>query len=195
VDDVPILGRGDEHNLLRQFEAQYGAPAYIRRARQVENAWEQLLHRCRLQRDEWLLMVRIRLGLLQGLAGDWAALLPLLADEEQLGVLRYLEAEVQPRLRAPVEPTSWTWTLRRGLRELNASLERFNERWRNFLPEVDLTVVNELRDGYNRYYLLEKECAVRSARVARQGYHPLEPATTADVVAALPPLPVPRLKR
>ena len=106
MDDVPILGRGDDHHLLKTFEAQYDAPAYVRRARQVEDAWEGLLQRCRQQRDEWLAMVRTRLGLLRGLAGDWRALGPWLADEGQVEVLRHLEALLQPRLRAPVEPTS-----------------------------------------------------------------------------------------
>jgi hypothetical protein len=194
VDDVPILGRGADHYLVKMFEAQYDAPAYVRRARQVEDAWESLVHRCRQQRDEWLGMARVRLGLLRGLAGDWAALRPLLADDDQLGALRHLEALLQPRLRSPVERTSSARALRRALRELVESLERFNQRWQAFLPGVDLTHVNELRDGYNRYYLLEKECAVRSARVARQGFRRLEPATTDALESVLPALPVPRLK-
>jgi hypothetical protein len=193
VDDVPILGGGDDR-LFKTFEAQYDAPAYVRRARQVEDAWEGILHRCRRQRDEWLGMVRTRLGLLRGLAGDWAALRPWLTDDEQVAVLQHLEALLQPRLRVPVQRTSSGWALRRALRELNESLERFNRRWQAFLPGVDLTQVNELRDGYNRYYLLEKECAVRSVRVARQGFRRLEPLTTEAVAAALPALPVPRLK-
>jgi hypothetical protein len=193
VDHVPIIGRGDEYHLLRTFEAQYDAPAYVRRAREVEAAWEQLLYRCRQQRDEWLLMVRVRLGLLRGLAGRWEALLPLLADEAEVAVLGRLEEELRPRLRSPVEPTSSARVLRRALRELAESLERFNGRWRAFLPEVDLTRVNQLREGYNCYYLLEKECAVRSASVARRGFRKLAPATPADVGAALPLLPVPRL--
>jgi len=84
--------------------------------------------------------------------------------------------------------------LRRSLRELNESLEHFNERWQAFLSKVDLTAVNEMRDGYNRYYVLEKECAVRSARIARQGFIPLEPLTIDDVIAEFPLLPVPRLR-
>jgi hypothetical protein len=189
-----MLGRGDELHLLKTFEAQYDAPAYVRRARQVEDAWDGVLHRCRQQRDEWLVMVRTRLGLLRGLAGDWGPLGPWLADGDQVAVLEHLEALLQPRLRAPVEPTSSGRALRRALRELTDSLERFNRRWQAFLPGVDLTQVNELRDGYNRYYLLEKECAVRSARVARQGFRRLEPLTTEALAAVLPPLPVPRLK-
>ena len=56
------------------------------------------------------------------------------------------------------------------------------------LLTVDLARVNQLRDGYNRYYVLEKECAVRSPKVARQGFRPLPPLTTADLAAELPPL-------
>ena len=59
------------------------------------------------------------------------------------------------------------------------------------LEETDLTEVNALREGYNRYYLLEKECAVRSARLARQGFRRLEPVTLEELAALLPPLPVP----
>jgi hypothetical protein len=73
------------------------------------------------------------------------------------------------------------------------SLERFNQRWRKFLPTVDLTAVNRLREDYNRYYLLEKECAVRSSVVARRGYSPLQPVTVDDLADVLPLLPVPQL--
>jgi hypothetical protein len=59
---------------------------------------------------------------------------------------------------------------------------------------VDLSQVNALRDGYNRYYVLEKECASRSPRTARHGFRPLPPLTADDLAALLPPLPVPRGK-
>src|SRR5207244_3829950 len=104
-----------------------------------------------------------------------------------------LHDELQPRLRVPVEPATAPRTLRRALRELAESIERFNQRWLKHLPTVDLTQVNQLRDGYNRYYLLEKECSVRSALVARQGFQRLEPLTVDDLIAQVPPLVVPRL--
>jgi hypothetical protein len=63
-----------------------------------------------------------------------------------------------------------------------------------FLANVDLTAVNELREGYNRYYVLEKECAVRSARIARQGFTPLPPLTHDELMSQFPLLPVPRLR-
>ncbi len=81
----------------------------------------------------------------------------------------------------------------RALRELNESLESFNRRWRAFLEGVNLAHVNELREGYNRYYVLEKECALRSPFLARQGFVRMPPATVADIAALLPPLPIPRL--
>jgi hypothetical protein len=193
VDDIPILGRGDDHRALQHFVAQYGAPAYVRRARQVQEAFDNLLARCGRQREEWLALVRVRLGTLQALAGDWGVFRPWLVDETQIDLLQELAVTLSPRLRAPVERTSSPRLLRRALGELRDSLEHFNRRWLAFLPTVELAEVNELRQGYNRYYLLEKECAVRSARVARQGYRPLPLLTSADLAALLPPLPVPRI--
>jgi hypothetical protein len=193
VDDIPIPGR-EEGNLVQRFVAHYDAPAYVRRARRVHDAYEALLQRCRRKRDEWLCMTRIRIGLLHMLAGEWGALLPWLADPEQVQILRQLHATLEPQLRHQVERTTSARLLRRGLRELNESITLFNRRWETFLPTVDLTHVNELRDGYNRYYLLEKECAMRSARLARQGFSRLDPVTLAELAGVLPTLPVPQLK-
>jgi hypothetical protein len=81
--------------------------------------------------------------------------------------------------------------LRAALRELIDSLERFNRRWRGYVTALDLTAVNRERDGYNRYFVLEKECAVRSAKIARHGFAPLPPLTHADLLAEFPELPVP----
>jgi hypothetical protein len=158
----------------------------------VEEALAQLLARCRGQRNEWLGMVRVRLGRLRCLAGDWAVLRPLLADDDQVNLLRRLDAELRPQLRLPPKPTDSARVLGRALAELRASLERFNRRWLAYLGEVDLAPVNELREGYNRYYVLEKECALRSARLARAGFCRLEPLAAEELAARLPPLPLPR---
>jgi hypothetical protein len=136
----------------------------------------------------------MRIGMLHALAGDWDNLRPLLADDDQLDILRYHLAALAAPQRAPVEPTESHRTLRHALQELRESLEYFNERWREFISNVDLTAINELRDGYNRYYVLEKECAVRSARVARQGFVRLEPLTTGELMVQFPLLAVPRMR-
>jgi hypothetical protein len=191
MENVPILGSEDERNFVNRFLSYHGAPAYVRRAREVEEAFRALVESCRRQREQLLGLVRIRLGTLRNLAGDWDRLRALL-DEEQLEVVRKLHDELRPRLRVEVSATSSARALRRALHELRASLELFNRRWARFLRELDLRPLNVLRDGYNRYYVIEKECAVRSPQLARAGFRPLEPATAADLETLLPPLPVPQ---
>jgi hypothetical protein len=189
VEEIPILSGDDPSHAVKLFIAQYDAPAYIRRARQVEEALTQLVERCRQQRDQWLKMARLRLGFLKARAGDWNALLPWLADEDQLETLRQLDLALSPQLRVPIAPTRSARILKRLLRELHESLERFDTRWQRYLASIDLTQVNRLIDGYNRYYLLEKECVFRSARLARQGFRPLEPMTVERLQRLLPRLP------
>jgi hypothetical protein len=164
----------------------------VRRAHNVEAAWLGVLDTARKRREEWLHLVRLRLGVLQALAGDWSVLATHLSDEEQLAILQRLADELRPALRAPVAMTTSQRVLRHALAELVESLARFNERWRTYLDGVDLSDVNRLRADYNRFYVLEKECVVRSPVIARQGFRPLPPASRADVEAALPLLGVPR---
>lgn len=194
MEEEIILGRDGAEEAVKRFLSQYDAPAYIRRARGVEAAVEQLLDYCRRRRAEWLEIVRLRIAMLHALAGDWNNLLHFVADEHQLDILRYHLAALASVLRAPVQPTTSARALRRALHELHESLQRFNQRWQGFLASVDLTSINELREDYNRYYVLEKECAVRSARVARQGFVPLPPFTLDDLASQFPLLPVPLLR-
>jgi hypothetical protein len=130
---------------------------------------------------------------LRALAPDWHRLAPLLA-EGQLGLLQRFELVLgsgTPSL--PAAATSRR-VLRRALHELAESIEYFNKRWSAFLQGFDLGPLNALRDGYNRYYLLEKECAIGSARIARQGFVVLPPLAVDDLKKCFPLLPVPRLK-
>jgi hypothetical protein len=190
VDSVPLLNR-DENAIFKQVLGQYDAPAYMRRARQVQAAYEELLRRCQHQRDVWLPMVRLRISVLAAwLGGDWDRLGPWLLGDE-IAALRNLHAQLGRPLRVPLEPTTSTRKLQQALRQLKESAERFDLRWQAFLPTVDLREVNALRDGYNRYYVLEKECAVRSFRLARQGFRPLELLTVEDLAALFPLLAVP----
>jgi hypothetical protein len=191
VQPTPNLGQDDDR-LLKAVMRQYDVPAYVRRARRVEDALEDLIGQCRLKRAEWLGLVRIRLATLHGLAGSWSRLRPYLADDRQCEILVELCRELAPELRIPVEATTSARQLRRGLHELRESLARFNCRWREFLAQIDLSAVNEARDGYNRYYVLEKECAVRSPVAARYGFRRLEPITRAEIAESFPELQVPR---
>jgi hypothetical protein len=184
----------DPDQAAKLVAGQYDAPAYARRGQQMQNALDALLAQCRRQREEWLDMVRLRLGVLQALAGAWSALRPFLADDAQVRILEQLAAELKPSLRLPVEATTSARRLGHALDELRGSLNRFNRRWPAYLATVDLTRVNQLIDGYNRYYVLEKECVVRSAPLARHGFTPHELLSVAGLTALMPQLPVPALK-
>jgi hypothetical protein len=193
LEEIPILARSDNDRVVRRVLGHYDAPAFIRRARRVQEALDSLLVSCRQQREQWLRMPRLHLGVLKGLASDWHRLRPWLIDDDQLVLLRDLETELAPQLRLKIEPTSSGRMLHRVLRTLRDSLETFNRRWLEFLATFDLTSVNEARDGYNRYYLLEKECAMRSVRLARQGFKRLESLTIGELMTMLPILPIPKL--
>jgi hypothetical protein len=124
-----------------------------------------------------LVMVRMHLETLHALAGHGDTL-RLLLQEGEVNALEILHSELNPRPRSEVAPTTSMRSLRRALGKLAESIERFNRRWLAYLPSVDLSAV------------LEKECAVRSSRLAQQGFRPLKPLTLEDLQALLPPLPV-----
>ncbi|HVS34713.1 MAG TPA: hypothetical protein VMS17_03965, partial [Gemmataceae bacterium] len=128
MDDALVSDCGD-----RLFESRFGPPAYVRRARAVQDAFDALAAQCRRERDERLGMVRTRLGMLYALAGSWDAVRPFLLDDEQVILLQRLHTELTPKLREVIEPTTSPWALRRALRELAESIDRFNRLWREFL--------------------------------------------------------------
>ena len=165
--------------------------AFIRRAKLVETTWSCLLDACARARLERLAFVRLRLGQMRALAGDWDVIRASLPHDDDFAFLQRLHDELQPRLRLPLEATTSKRVLRNAAFELVEAMEMFNGRWERWLAKVDLTPVNRAREDYNRYYLFEKECAVGSARVARIGFVKLTPVTSADVASHFPLLPLP----
>lgn len=191
MDDITIPDRDSIE--FQQMLAANDGPAYARRARRVHDALAQLFADARRQREQWLTFVRVSLGMLGALAGSWEAVRPLVRDDDSLDLLRRLHDDLQPRLRVAVAPTTSRRQLKRTLAELVAGLERFNRRWQEYVGKLDLRPINELRDGYNRWYVLEKECALRNPALARAGFQRLPPLTLDDVLQHLPLLGVPRL--
>ena len=82
----------------------------------------------------------------------------------------------------------------RSARRLIVSFERFNERWENFIDRLSLERVNQLRDNYNRYYVIEKECAVRSLQTAQRGFELMKPASLGEIRKLFPLLAVPQIQ-
>lgn len=168
----------------------FDTPAYMRRARDTEAAWNAVVSRCRRQRDQWLKIPRLRLT-------EW-----LRANRRgpaNAGSDQFISVEAQPaliklakdwQLDAKIDPPIAVRSdLPTLFRQLVESFDRFNQRWTTFLNDFDLQQVNQLRRDYNEYYVLEKECAVLSAKVARQGFKPLPDATTDDLRLLFPLLP------
>lgn len=162
-------------------------PAYLRRAQRLESTLERLLTQCERRREELLASVRLRLR-------QWNR---RVAEEPAAMTKRSLEcrdqlASVNASLFAPGDrttshgpaaPAEVAW------RDLLASLARFNRRWASHVERIDTREANKQIDDYNRHYLFEKECALRSASLAARGYRPIEPVTTEWILTRLPLLP------
>jgi hypothetical protein len=189
MSPVPSGDAAGEQRLWRQLQAAGGVPAFALRAQRTEQAFQTLLEQCRQQRTLYLRGVRWAFLRLRCLAAEPAALLPLLRDAAQLDTLALIEKEAGPWPVCPGRKASPA-RQRRALEELCQAIERFNRRWRNYLEQLDLTPLNALREDYNRYYLLEKECFLGSPRLARQGFQPLPPLTVDELLRLLPLLPM-----
>lgn len=183
----------DDHRIFQQVMAGFDAPAFLRRARQVEDAWNDLLETCRHKRAHLLEMPRLRLARFVKLTEPGSPDSGEICPPADLSYLQELHREWKPQLRSVVRPARTRAEILHALAHLARSFERFNRRWREFVRDLDLAHVNELRDGYNRFYVLEKECALFSSRIAREGFVPLPRAELNDVIEAFPLLKVPHV--
>lgn len=181
---------GDEELLtFQRFMLAFDTPAYLRRARQVEGEWRHLVAVCERERQRLLELPRLRLTQLFAAADAvrHPEQLPFEAGLRQ--TLLELYRGWNCTLRTNVAVARRPADLQLYVRRLAEAFARFNQQFAAYLAAVDLGPVNRLRDGYNRFYLIEKECAVRSVQTARQGYEPLPPATLDDLRRLFPPLP------
>lgn len=191
-DELAIPSRAANAEQFRQVLVAHGGPAFLRRAAEVNTAYDRLLEGCRKERRELLVMVELRLATLHTLAGSWDVVRSLLEDDTHLESLRGLYEELSPQLRCELSSTKSAPMLRQALAELILSIENFNRRWSRHVCSLDFGDINKLREGYNRFYVLEKECAVRSGQLARQGFRPLEMLESEHILTVLPLLGVPR---
>jgi hypothetical protein len=183
----------EDRRIFQQIISGFDAPAYIRRARRVEEAWNDLLERCRHKRAHLLEMPCLRLARFFKLTASWSPIPADICLPKDVSYLDKLHREWTPQLRSIVRPARTAAEIIQALADLVRSFERFNRRWLEFVNEIDLAHVNELRDGYNRFYVLEKECALFSSRIARDGFVPLPLAELKDVLEAFPLLKVPHI--
>jgi hypothetical protein len=182
-DAVPFEAGDPE---MRELLGLFDAPAFARRALDLEYSLARLRARCQRQRDEMLGMVRLRLRQwAQAVTGPDAWVGNFDAPVDSLWPLSGAEPPVWAAQSASSSRQ------RAAARALVASLLRFNNRWSRFLTELDFSYINNLIEQYNRYYVFEKECCVGSARIAAQHFRPKETVSRERLLAEFPPLPVP----
>jgi hypothetical protein len=182
----------DEQNLFQQITGSFDEPAFLRRAKNTEAAWEVLLARAERKRTEWLKMPTLHLGRLFKLVSNTRPLARFVS-EDSLVSLQQQHDQLNPQLRRKILPATNDADIQTELTKLVQTFERFNSRWVKYVEGTDFTGVNELRAGYNKYYTLEKECALMSSRTATTGFQELPMAGPGELMIAFPLLDVPRL--
>ena len=181
-----------EQNVFQQITGSFDEPAFLRRARMTEGAWTTLLERAKRRRGEWLTLPSLRLGQLYMLSSKFEDLGGLISKSD-VDVLHGLMRELAPEMRRRLRPATRDSQIADATGALIAAFNRFNTRWADYVCGIDFDKVNDLRTGYNRFYVIEKECALMSARTATRGFVPLPMVGREDVLEAMPLLCVPRL--
>ncbi len=182
---------------MRRMLGLFDAPAFARRGRELEYS---LSRRARATGSATIRDARDRPPAAPPMVGRgrgprrrpravfWESIEPPLAAHRRLARASPVWSEVRgasPRS----DPTH------RQRADLIASVEQpFNARWARLLGELKLDGVNQAIEHYNRYYLIEKECVMGSARLAARHFVPRPLITPEILVADFPPLPVPRLR-
>jgi hypothetical protein len=173
---------------IREVMSLFDLPAFARRGQDVEFSVSSIHARCRQRREEMLEMVRLRLRQWSRVAtgpDDWAA--SFTGPIEDLWMLSGSPSPCwSPVAASPRRQQALA-------RELVSSLERFNHRWQRFLESINLEPANLVIDQYNKYYILEKECVMGSARLAARHFSPISRFTPVSLLNDYPLLPVPAL--
>jgi hypothetical protein len=185
-EDSTSVSSGTEAELEHML-GLFDAPAFVRRGHDLEYALGRLRQRLDQERDAMLDMVRLRLR-------QWASVAT--GPDDWSGLFSASVAPLWEQTRS--EPPVWTEEpvpVRRRqaiARDLVSSITRFNRRWTQFLDRLTFENVNRQIDLYNRYYVLEKECVLGSARLAARHFVPRPRMTREGLLADFPVLPVPQ---
>lgn len=178
-----------EGNEVRKILAQFDAPAFVRRARGVKVADDLLHARLTGQREEWLVMPRTRLAQLHARLQGFGPLTQVGCPYALVTRLEELYCEWQPQLRSRVAPVRTVAETLPHWRRLGESFALFNRRWQAYVAKFNLVEINRIRDEYNKYYVVEKECATGSAVLARRGFVTLKLLTAESLLESYPLLP------
>jgi hypothetical protein len=173
---------------VKELMGLFDLPAFARRGQDLEATLRRLHLRCRAARGQMLEMVRLRLR-------QWTR--AAVGNESWRGIFT---STIEPLWElAEADPPRWGFSdapfkrKQAVARDLVAAVERFNRRWHHFVDRTNLEPANFVIDQYNRYYVLEKECVMGSARLAARHFTPVARRTKAMLLEEHPIIPVPEL--
>jgi hypothetical protein len=192
VDDAeapPPAMYADIETEVKEMMGLFDLPAFARRGHDLEITLRRFHERCHKARLQLLDMVQLRLReWSRAVTGPDAWRTVFTRPIEPLWPLAEAEPPRWAEFPAPIRRQ------RVVASNLIAAVLRFNRRWEQFVKQLNLEPVNAVIDGYNRYYVLEKECVMASARLAARHFQHLPLLTTATLLDDHPPLPVPELR-
>jgi hypothetical protein len=164
-------------------------PAYLRRADAVEAERRRLFRKLAADRVQLLFRVRLALKTWNRTLVDHPALSERMSPFAAETLARLNDA-VFVAGESTATPTSVGWAMwaPRRWRRLRAAVGDFNAKWRAQLALADASALDRAIESYNRHYVFEKECALRSARLAVLGFAPLPAMTPETLAAEFPPL-------
>ena len=177
---------GNVEGEIKELLGLFDTPAFVRRGSDLESAIRRLREHLRRDRLAKLDMVHLRLK-------QWAK--SATGPDDFRDVFRapifpwyaLAGAESPQWASLPASPRS-----RRAVaNDLIKSVERFNTRWAETLNAIRLEPINRQIDNYNRYYVLEKECVLGSARLAARHFVPKTPLTLDELIEEFPYLSQP----
>ena len=174
---------------VRELMGLFDLPAFARRGQDMEYSLSRLHARCRDQRDELLEMVRMRLRQWSRAAAgpeDWSGVFTG-PDRSPLAACGTAKSPMGRARRVAAAAPG-------GGADLVASVQRFNQRWLQFLDSLNFGPINQAIDQYNEYYVLEKECVMGSARLAARHFTRVPRVSAESLLERYPPLPVPELR-
>jgi hypothetical protein len=166
----------------------FDLPAFARRGQELEYCLSRIHARCLAHREELLEMVRMRLRQWTRVAcgpHDWSGIFTGPIDS----LWRMTGGE----------PAGWAPRAaprrqqQAAARDLAGSVQRFNQRWLQFVSALNLAPVNQTIEQYNDFYVLEKECVMGSARLAARHFSRIPQLSLETLLDQYPALRVPEL--
>jgi hypothetical protein len=184
---------GDDDYLVKRVLGSFDVPAYVKRGLRLEAEERALLGRCASLRDKKLLRVKLAVITCWATLKQPEDLSPHCSSPTEFHHLLQLAELVTPERRPLAQRPASPRRIAKRLRQLIDEGQRFNETWRRLLDAIDLGPLNAMIADYNKFGLFERECAMRSVRLAAHGFQTRRPWDRADLFRHFPLLTIPRL--